>query len=138
GVEVAAANPKPLSGSTSPSWKFGELKPGERRSVALRLIPHERGDFHLDAFVRMTGFSSSTFSVQEPQVEITVEGPEQMEAGQQGNFTVRVTNPGTGMATNVTIQAAIPEGLEHRRGSLLTIEIGTLNPGESRQAQLNV
>jgi uncharacterized repeat protein (TIGR01451 family) len=61
-----------------------------------------------------------------------------MEVGQQGTFVVRVSNPGSGMASNVLIQAAVPDGLEHRRGSLLTIEIGTLNPGESRQAQLNV
>ncbi len=138
GVEVVSVSPKPLAGSSMPSWTFGELKPGEKRSVSLKVVPKQRGDVQLDAFVRLTGFSSSTFSVQEPRIDIAVEGPEQMSVGQQGTYIVRVNNPGTGMASNVLIQAAVPEGLEHRRGSLLTIEIGTLNPGESRQAQLNV
>lgn len=138
GLEVISATPEPLPGTTAPSWMFGELKAGEKRSVSLQVIPRQRGDIRLGAFVRLTGFTSSNFSVQEPLVAIDVNGPEQIEVGQQVSYTVRVHNPGTGVASNVLIQAVIPDGLEHRRGSLLTIEIGTLNPGESRQAQLSL
>ena len=138
GLELVEAKPPAMEGSEAPTWTFGELKPGETRTVALKVIPRQRGDVRLDAFVRMTGFSSSEFSVQEPLISVEVSGPETVEVGQQAGYVVKVTNPGTGLANNVVIQAAIPEGLEHRSGSILSIDIGTLNAGESRQAKLSL
>ena len=137
-VEVVEARPAAVEGSEMPTWTFGELQPGQSRSVMLKVIPQTRGDVYLDAYVRLTGSSSSQFSVQEPMIGVAVSGPEKVEIGQQVGYIVRVNNPGTGLANNVIIQAAVPEGLEHRNGSLLTIEIGTLNPGESRQARLSL
>lgn len=138
GLELVEAKPPAMEGSETPTWTFGELKPGETRTVAMKVIPRQRGDVRLDAFVRMTGFSSSEFSVQEPLISVEVSGPETVEVGQQAGYVVKVSNPGTGLANNVVIQAAIPEGLEHRSGSILSIDIGTLNAGESRQAKLSL
>ena len=137
-VEIVAARPAAVEGSEMPTWTFGELQPGQSRSVMLKVIPQTRGDVRLDAYVRLTGTSSSQFAVQEPMIGVVVSGPEIVEIGQQVGYIVRVSNPGTGLANNVIIQAAVPEGLEHRNGSLLNIEIGTLNPGESRQARLSL
>ncbi len=137
-VEVVESRPAAVEGAEMPTWTFGELQPGQSHSVMLKVIPKTRGDVRLDAYVRLTGTSSSQFSVQEPMIGVAVSGPEEIEVGQQVGYVVRVSNPGTGLANNVIIQAAIPEGLEHRNGSLLTIEIGTLNPGESRQARLSL
>ena len=137
-VEVVEARPAAAEGAEMPTWTFGEMQPGQSRSVMLKVIPKTRGDVRLDAYVRLTGTSSSQFSVQEPMIGVAVSGPEEIEVGQQVGYIVRVSNHGTGLANNVIIQAAIPEGLEHRNGSLLTIEIGTLNPGESRQARLSL
>ena len=137
-VAVVEARPAAAEGAEMPTWTFGELQPGQSRSVMLKVIPKTRGDVRLDAYVRLTGTSTSQFAVQEPMIGVVVSGPEEIEVGQQVGYIVRVSNPGTGLANNVIIQAAIPEGLEHRNGSLLTIEIGTLNPGESRQARLSL
>ena len=138
GLELVEAKPPAMEGSETPSWTFGELKPDETRTVAMKVIPRQRGDVRLDAFVRLTGSSSSEFSVQEPMISVEVSGPETVEVGQQAGYVVKVSNPGTGLANNVVIQAAIPEGLEHRSGSILSIDIGTLNAGESRQAKLSL
>ncbi|MFN9720813.1 MAG: hypothetical protein ACK58L_19130 [Planctomycetota bacterium] len=138
GLEIISASPEPLEDTDAPTWTFGELKPGETRSVRIRVLPQSRGDLRMDAFVRLTGHSSTEFKVEEPMIGIAVSGPETAEVGEQVAYVVRVSNPGTGIANNVVIQAAVPEGLEHRSGSLPSIEIGTLNPGESRQARLNL
>jgi len=137
-VELIDARPATAEGSEMPTWTFGELQPGQSQSVMLKVIPKTRGDVRLDAYVRLTGSTSSNFAVQEPMIGVAVSGPEKVEIGQQVGYIVRVSNPGTGLANNVIIQAAVPEGLEHRNGSLLNIEIGTLNPGESRQARLSL
>ncbi|MCA9051921.1 MAG: DUF11 domain-containing protein, partial [Planctomycetaceae bacterium] len=138
GLEVIDAHPAPTAAQGSATWTFGELGVGQKRTVELTFIPHEQGDAQVDAFVRITGSSSSTLAIREPRVAIRLNGPTSVEVGQQVNYTVQVTNPGTGEARNVVIQAAVPDGLEHRHGKLLTIEIGTLNPGEFRQARLSL
>ena len=138
GLQVVGASPGPDATPGSAIWKFAELPAGESRRVELTVVPLGRGGMQMNAFVRFTGFATSVFTVQEPLLQLAVDGPAQVEVGEQVSYVVSVTNPGTGVARNVAIQAAIPEGLEHRRGSLLTIEIGTLNPGESRQAKLSV
>ncbi|MCP4785036.1 MAG: DUF11 domain-containing protein [Fuerstiella sp.] len=138
GLEVINSQPAPATEGGTAKWTIGELQPGEKRLIELVLIPRQQGDIQLNAFVRLTGASSSTFSVKEPRVAVRIEGPAAVEVGQQANYTVHVANPGSGTARNVVIQAAIPEGMEHREGKLLTIEIGTLNPGEFRQARLSL
>ena len=138
GLQVVDAAPAPTVAGDNATWSFGELQPGQTRSVDLILVPTDQGDHQLKAFVRLTGGSTSTVSVRQPMLAVRLEGPESVEVGQQVNYTVHVTNPGTGQAQNVTIQAVIPEGLEHRHGSRLTIEIGTLNPGEQRRARLSL
>lgn len=138
GLEVVKAEPAPSNVSDAATWTFGELDAGEKRVIELTVIPQLQGDTNVSAFVRMTGASVSTFSVTEPQLAVKVDGPANVEVGQQVNYTVEVANPGSGTARNVVIQAAIPPGLEHRQGGMLSIEIGTLNPGEQRRARLSL
>lgn len=138
GLEVISAVPAPLASGGSATWSFGELKPGQGKKIELVVIPRVQGNVEMTAFVRMTGASSTSFVVQEPSVALKLEGPSSIEVGQLVNYTVNVSNPGTGHARNVMIQAVVPEGLEHKRGKMLTIDIGTLNPGESRRARLSL
>ncbi|MEQ9407107.1 MAG: hypothetical protein RIK87_05250 [Fuerstiella sp.] len=138
GLQVVSAVPAPVAAEGSASWSFAELQPGDAKVIQLVVVPHQPGDVQMNAFVQFTGATSSAVVVTEPKVAIRLEGPATVEVGQQIGYTVHVTNPGSGKAENVVIQAAIPEGLEHRQGSLLTIEIGTLNPGELRRARLSV
>ncbi len=138
GLQVISAQPAPIAAGESARWAFAELKPGQTEKIQLVVIPGQEGDVQMNAFVQITGATSSSVSVTKPLVAIKVEGEGTVEVGQQSNYTVHVTNPGTGKAKNVVIQAAVPKGFEHRQGNLLTIEIGTLNPGEVRQARLHL
>lgn len=130
--------PEPETRSELMHWMLGELKPAETRSILFRFTPREPGEGRLSAAVQITGSAGFSFSVLEPKLELAIEGPDKSEVGQSTGFVMRVSNPGTGTAENVVIRAKIPEGLEHKSGDTLQIEIGTLNPGESRQAQLNL
>lgn len=138
GLQVIDAQPAPTAAGTSARWAFAELQPGQTEKISLVVVPRQEGDVQMNAFVQLTGATSSNVAVTKPMLAIKVEGSSTVEVGQQAGYTVHITNPGTGKAKNVVIQAAVPQGLEHRQGSLLTIEIGTLNPGEVRQARLNL
>lgn len=138
GLEVISAEPAPQATNGRASWSFGDLQPGQTRTVQMVMIPRGQGSIEMSAYVRMTGSSTSTVAVLEPKLSLVMDGPKSVEVGQLVNYTANVTNPGTGQARNVIIQAVIPEGLEHKRGKMLTIDIGTLNPGESRRARLSL
>jgi uncharacterized repeat protein (TIGR01451 family) len=137
-LQVMSMHPEPNSGSSAPGWTLGQMQPDERRVVKMVAVPKQRGDVRLDAFVRLTGYSSSSFEVQEPMIGVAVSGPQAGAVGQQLNYTITVANPGTGIASNVIVQAALPEGLEHRHGSLITMEVGTLKPGEQQEVLLSL
>lgn len=138
GLQVVQADPEPAVVAGNAQWKFDSLAPGDEQRIQLVVVPREQGDVQLNAYVRLTSAVSSSHSVTQPLVAIKLEGPPTVEVGQQLAYTVHVTNPGTGTARNVTIQAAVPEGLQHRQGRLLNIDIGTLNPGELRRARLSL
>ena len=138
GLQVTQAAPAPTSTAASATWTYPELAAGDQKTIKLTVIPQQPGDVRMDAFVRTTAATASLVSVKQPMLSITVGGPDTVELGQQVNYTVTVKNPGTGRVNNVLIQAAIPEGLQHRQGGLLSIDVGTLNPGEQRQARLSL
>jgi uncharacterized membrane protein len=136
--DFAEITPAPQSREPLMRWTLGELKPNESRSILFRFTPRQPGNVRMNAAVQITGATGFAFSILEPKLDLAIEGPAEAEVGQSTGFLMRVSNPGTGTAENVVIRARIPEGLEHKSGDTLQIEIGTLNPGESRQAQLNL
>jgi uncharacterized repeat protein (TIGR01451 family) len=134
-VDLVSANPAPQAGGMV--WQLGALAAGESRNIELRLVPHERGRMDAQAFVRFSNVAATqTFSVAEPLLAIELSGPSEVMVGDSASQTVTIRNPGTGVATNVTVEAMIPEGLEHARGKRLVMDLGALNPGESRPVRL--
>ena len=135
-VRLINAKPAPMASDRYLGWKVEELKPGEERIIEITMVPLQRGDINTRAEVRFSGLANGHFAVAEPMLEISMEGPRQVLIGESAAQTVTVSNPGTGIASHVQIEAIIPEGLEHARGQRLQMELGNLNPGESRTVRL--
>lgn len=135
-VRLVSAAPEPAAGTDSLTWEFASLEPGESRTLEIAMIPLERGQIETRADVRFSSTATGTFAVSEPLLELAIEGPSQVLVGEPASHTVVVTNPGTGVATNVQVEALIPEGLEHARGKRLLMDLGSLNPGERRPVRL--
>ena len=135
-VRLVAAEPTPDRSDSYLGWHVNELKPGESRTIEVTMVPLERGALATRANVRFTGSATGSFVVAEPLLAVKLEGPQEVLIGEPATHTVVVSNPGTGVATNVEVEALIPAGLEHARGERLVMEIGSLNPGESRSVRL--
>jgi uncharacterized repeat protein (TIGR01451 family) len=136
--ELLELTPSPNEENASLRWSLGTIKSGDVRTIRMQLVPRTPGDATMQASLHLTGTSSYAMTIVEPMLELSVDGPEMVEAGEQVGYLVQVNNPGTGTADNVVITATLPEGLEHKSGKTLNIAIGTLNPGESRQAKLSL
>ncbi|WP_437223536.1 hypothetical protein SH661x_003255 [Planctomicrobium sp. SH661] len=135
-VRLVNAKPAPANSDRFLGWKVDELKAGEERTIEITMIPLQRGDINTRADVRFSGTANGSFAVAEPMLEINVEGPKQVLIGESAAQIVTVSNPGTGIASRVQIEAVVPEGLEHARGQRLQMDLGSLNPGESRSVRL--
>ena len=137
-VRLTDVNPSPTESADHLSWHFDSLAPGETRAIQIRMIPSRRGQLATAARVRLTGTASGLFNVEEPMLEIAMKGPSEVRLGDPASQIVTLSNPGTGVAPNVSIEVSIPEGLEHLGGEQLKMEIGSLGPGESRTVRLSL
>lgn len=136
-VRLVNANPEPVVVDDHLEWSIPELAAGEERTIHIAMIPSQRGDLAATANVRFTGTAASIFKVEEPLLKVTTQAPTEVVVGDPLVQTVTVTNPGSGVAQNVKIQVAAPAGLEATRGDRSTIEVGSLNPGESRTVRIS-
>ncbi|TXT23843.1 MAG: hypothetical protein FD138_3156, partial [Planctomycetota bacterium] len=136
-VRLTHTNPEPTTVADHLEWSIPELAAGEERTIQISMIPSQRGDLAATANVRFTGTAASVFKVEEPLLKVTTDAPAEVIIGDPLVQTVTLTNPGTGIAQHVKIQITTPEGLEATRGDRSTIEIGSLNPGESRTVRLS-
>jgi uncharacterized repeat protein (TIGR01451 family) len=135
-VRLVKTEPAPATVTDHLTWKFTELTPGQKQVIDIRMIPNERGELDTSAFVTFTSAANSVFTVSEPLLMVKVDGPKEVLVGDPASQVIRVSNPGTGVATNVKLEAIIPAGLEHLRGERLAMEIGSLNPGETRTVRI--
>lgn len=135
-VKLTASQPAASPSGSRLSWQLPELRPGEERKFEVALVPTQRGEIAASADVRFSTSARGAFAVAEPMLAVDVNGPGQILVGEPASHTVTVTNPGTGVATGVQIEAVIPKGLEHARGDRLVMDLGSLNPGESRNVRL--
>lgn len=135
-VRLVSAAPMPARAESFLGWDFAELKAGEQQVIEIVMVPLQRGAIETRADVRYSSTVANSFTVSEPLLAVEIEGAPQVLIGEPASQTVTVTNPGTGVATNVQIEAVIPAGLEHARGERLVMELGSLNPGESRSVRL--
>lgn len=137
-VRPVAAKPRPAELQKRALWKFASLGPGKKQAITIRFIPGRSGPLTATASVRFTGMAAERFNVKEPMLKLALSGPTKVMLGDAASQYVEVTNPGTGIAKDVSIEAWIPAGLEHPRGERLMMDIGALGPGETRKVRLSL
>ncbi|MCA8982599.1 MAG: DUF11 domain-containing protein [Planctomycetaceae bacterium] len=135
-VRLLEASPRPQTVASSLTWDLGKLDAGQATVIKVKMIPSERGELNATAQVHFTGAAQSAFVVREPQISLDMQGPTKVMIGDPASHNVTITNPGNGIAKNVRLEAIIPAGLEHSRGERLLMDVGSLNPGESRTIRL--
>lgn len=135
-VRLIDADPQPTASDDHLTWTIPSLAAGAEKRIAITLVPSEQGDLQVSAYVRYTEAAATTLSVREPQLKITMSGPEEVAIGETVSQTITVSNPGTGTADDVTIEVNLPAGLEHAKGAKLAMPVGSLSAGQSQVIRL--
>lgn len=116
------------------TWKLGTIPASTERVLTVRVLPVQVGSHDHSATVVMMAGSKSRTLVQQPKlkVEQTVKQSKVLKGGQV-EFNIAVSNPGTGAARNVLIQAKLSSGLRHEEGDHIQQRIDLIKPGERKE-----
>ena len=79
----------------------------------------------------------TTTQITAPQLAVTKTGPDTAVVGVPITYTITITNPGNGPATNVALEDSFDAGLEHEsKANPVAVQVGTLNAGETKSVPL--
>lgn len=117
-------------------WKLGSMAPGQEITVEMELVPTAEGEIGSVAMVQYAAEASARTVATRPLLDIKVSTPQQVVIGDSTTLTITVSNPGTGVAEGVVLEAHVPEGFQHPAGKELEYDVGVLRPRESRQLEL--
>ncbi len=139
GTRLLSAEPTASqAGPGQVTWSIGALPPGEEATVSMEVMPLTEGEIGSVATVHFASEASARTICTRPQLTLDVHGPREVLIGEDATLSIKVSNPGTGVATNIVLSESIPEQLLHPAGPELEYEIGALKPGESRQLDLTL
>ncbi len=145
GAEASAgATQLPAAGTNDGSflWRIGHLGARTSERLTLRLVPRESRPFDLAVRWEYQPVSQQAMiEVQEPKLEMLLDGPREVYFGQRETYKLRLKNTGSGPADNVTI-TLLPVGtssnqpVSHRLGTvdaggekIVEVELTARQPG---------
>jgi uncharacterized repeat protein (TIGR01451 family) len=138
-AELISTEPEAETRQGELVWSLGTLESHEERRLAVQLQPTREGDIGSVAEVTFSARAAARTLVAQPKLALElVADAEQILMGESVTLNFRVSNPGTGTATGVVLIEPIPEPLEHPAGAELEYEIGTLEPGQTREVPLTL
>ncbi len=139
GATLADAQPEPSAiGQGAVYWEIGTIAPGEDVTVAVDLTPSTEGTIGSVATVASQATTSVRTRATRPQLVLEHTAPREVLVGEPVAFSIKLSNPGSGAARNVVVQEDVPVGLRHDSGSRLEYEVGTIEPGQTRQLELSL
>lgn len=135
-VNLAEADHTPEVDGRLLTWRVGRLEAHEMKSFRLGLQSQSEGDLAPMAAVTFTHAATAKIQVNDPQLKVVIEGPDETVVAQPATYHVHVSNPGTGHVRNVVLQTQIDGQLLHAQGPRTEYAVGTLGPGASRRLEV--
>jgi uncharacterized repeat protein (TIGR01451 family) len=124
------------TGNGQLEWQISKLEPRGGETLDIRLIPRASRPLELGVSWTITPVGSRALvEVQEPKLQMSVSGPDEVLFSQPQIFRLTLTNPGTGIAANVKIDLMPPGGGER---VVTTQPIGDLAPGASKTVEVEL
>jgi uncharacterized repeat protein (TIGR01451 family) len=146
GTQYVRADPSAVTENNVLVWTLGELAARQTRNLTATFRTTRLGTVtnkvQVETAEGLRGEKAVTTEVTaapRPALKVGVEGPPAGAVGAPVAYKITVSNPGTGPATGVVINAKYDAGLEHE-SKLPQVEtkVGTLAPGETRTVALTL
>ena len=119
-------------------WRFQSLEPNAQKTIKVRVIPTAEGEIGSVTTVAFKTEVAAETQVTSPRLDLVMNAPEQVIAGEEVAVNFRISNNGKGDAMNVILHSILPTQLKHPAGNDLEYEIGTLKSGQTRDVTLRL
>lgn len=137
GTRLVATRPEAMATAEGQLvWKLGTVAPQQEVAVEMEVLPVEEGEGGSVAEVVFSAPAGTRFRITKPELELRILAPEKVLIGAPAELVLRVSNPGSGPASQVVVEAHLPDGLSHPAGQAIMYEVGPLAPGETREVRL--
>jgi uncharacterized repeat protein (TIGR01451 family) len=135
-VEASLGQARSLPGEGGPAgvlWTVDRLAGHGIQQLTLRVTPQKNESFDLAVDWSLQPIRSKVrVEVQEPKLEIAVNGPSDVEFGVTAPYLVVVSNPGSGPARNVSIDVKVGDEAAN------TLKVGEIPAGGKRPFEMEV
>ncbi len=109
-------------------WRVSQFAAGSQEVLSMSVIPRENQSFNLSVDWTLRPASATTqIRVQQPELKVDLVGPRDIRFGESADYTIRISNPGTGEAQDVKLD------FEYGPERLPTKLIGNLAAGEETE-----
>ena len=134
-LKITASSPRgQASTDGTVTWPLGTLGPNESRTVNVTAVISEPGMGSSCASVSYSSSLCTSVQAVEPKLLVALAGPAQVLACEDIEYTVRVTNTGTGSVKGVQVSQPLPDGLTTKDGKRsVDLSVMALGPDESKQ-----
>ncbi|WP_417735811.1 hypothetical protein [Rosistilla oblonga] len=125
--------PEPHQGERRMIWQINSLPAGKSETLTLRIAAEKAETF--DVGVEWTVLPqqrTAQVRVQQPLVQLVVEGPDEVVFGESRVYTVRVMNPGSGVAHDVSFTLSPNSATPQNQ------RIGSIPPGKEAQFEIEL
>jgi len=138
GITYVSSTPKATADGQTLTWSLGTLDKGKQAAIAVKAKTTRTGSFENCADVTadhgLKGRSCATTVVTAPKLTIEKTGPDEVLICEPIPVTIVVRNTGDGAATGVKVVDKLPAGLTCDGSKSISIDVGTLQPGQAKQA----
>ncbi len=117
-------------------WNAGHLEAKSQAKLALRIVPRQSRPFDLAVHWQCKPVSSQTMiEVQEPKLEMQLEGPHEVFYGKKETYRLKLLNSGNGDAEGVAVKF-LPVGAGENVPAVYSL--GLLPAGEDREIEVEL
>lgn len=119
------------------TWNIGELGPRETKTISVTGKAAEEGVITGCGWASYSPILCEPIRVVKANLELVKTGPAKVIICDPIPYTVTVRNTGSSVLTNVKVNDSMDDGLQSAAGGrTASFDIGTLQPGQSRQVSL--
>lgn len=134
--EGVARRKRDGSGAAQLVWEIERLPGQAQGQLQLKLVPQEGRPFELGVdWSCPHSRTAARVVVQEPQLVMTLSGPNELLYGETATYTITLSNPGTGDAENVAVRLLPTAGSARNKD---VNRIGTIAAGQQKQVEIEL
>lgn len=118
------------------AWAVGNLDAAAEKRIKVTVKPSDEGEVRGRASVSFTSSVEAKVKVTRPRIGVNITAAETVRVGEKVQFTIKLTNTGSGAASAMTLHARLTDGLSHAAGNVIEAPLSNLPAGQTKTLTL--